>query len=209
MNKPLKAFEVRDNDEGHCTIQFATNSATARREGASELNVDWESVESCRRKPEFDSYAPGPVPPLVLIAHGWHFECSECYRQVSDDMGEDLEAEDLNPNDFVPRGHGKHGVFCSEACEEKHTEDLRLNKDAKAELLRIFNEKFPGATVQHVHVFGNKLEPSEPGFCGHRCSVSFTFPGATHGGSTFVYGDDDMCLVATGDVKAFNEWRDN
>ncbi|MGZ8220053.1 MAG: hypothetical protein ACXWT0_00245 [Methylobacter sp.] len=209
MKENLKAFEVRDRYEGNCTIQFATNGATARREGANELNCEWEDIESCRRKPEFDSYSPGPVPPLVLIEHGWSIECSECSRRVSDGMADELEDEDLNPDDFIPREHAKHGVFCSESCEEKHVEDLRLNKEAKAELLRLFNAKFPGATAQHVHVYGNKLEPTEPGSCGKRCSVSFTFPGATHGGGTFVYGEDDTCLVATGDVKAFNEWRDN
>jgi hypothetical protein len=43
--KPLKAYEVQERQEGYSTIVFATNSATARKEGAAELSIDWEDVE--------------------------------------------------------------------------------------------------------------------------------------------------------------------
>jgi len=67
-DKKLKAFEVRDNDEGNCVIAFATNGAAARREGGNDLNLEFEDVESCRRAPWADEYAPGPVPLHAYLA---------------------------------------------------------------------------------------------------------------------------------------------
>jgi hypothetical protein len=77
-DKPLKAYEVRDPHEGNCVIVFATNSATARREGAGELDTDWEGVESCTRAPWADEYAPGPAPLHATLAAGWQHECGHC-----------------------------------------------------------------------------------------------------------------------------------
>ena len=85
----LKAYTVHDGDDG-ATVIFATNSATARRQGANELDRDWTEVDSCRRAPQFDAYAPGPVPAAVLIDHGWRYECnrSGCSSWVySDEEG--------------------------------------------------------------------------------------------------------------------------
>lgn len=82
--KRLKAYYVTDGNDSSC-IHFATNSATARREGANEMGVDWEDVDSCNRRPEFDQFAPGPVPPAALIEAGWWFECSECQTHVTED----------------------------------------------------------------------------------------------------------------------------
>lgn len=124
MNE-LKAYQVREDYEGYAVIVFATNGATARRIGASELNTEFEDIESCTRQPLLDKYAPGPVPPLVLInEHGWWMECLECGRKVCADMADDLENEGLNPDDFEPLEHGEY-VFCSSACQQKHEDDKR------------------------------------------------------------------------------------
>lgn len=198
--KQLKAYEIREQCEGHCTVIFATNSATARREGANKLNTDWESIECCSRVQQFDQYAPGPVPPLVLIEYGWWFECSQCGRRVSEEMTEYLEEEGLNPDDFIPRAHGKCGVFCSASCEAKYHADKASNAAAKEELQKLVIAKFPGATIKHVHVSGTKLEPSEPHH-GFKCSAEFTFPDAKYG-ATFVYGQDEV-FVSNADVEKF------
>lgn len=76
--KPLRAYSVQTEEYG--CVRFARSGAQARREGASEMDVDWESIESCRRAPEFDQYAPGPVPDRALWEAGWRLWCVECER---------------------------------------------------------------------------------------------------------------------------------
>lgn len=205
--KKLKAYEVREDGEGYCTIVFATNGATARREGASELNTDWECIESCVRKPELDQYAPGPVPPMTLLEHGWWFECNHCGRRVSESMAEELEEDDLDPADFVPRPDGKSGVFCSASCECADHMEKRGREEAADALREVFEAKFPGAEILHIHVFdGPKLhKPERPEKGGGRYVVTFTFPGATHS-SQWNFGDDN-CWVPQIDVDAFKAWR--
>jgi len=200
----LKAYEVRDDGEGCCVIQFATNSAAARREGASELNTDWECIESCVRKPEFDAYAPGPVPPLVLIAAGWWFECLHCGRLASKDMAQDMEDDGLDPADFVLREAGKYGVFCSATCEAEHLAEERLKAAAVNALLEVFRAKFPEAEVVGAHVCGTRLQAREAQG-GMLASVSFAFPGGKYP-ATFEYGSDEV-WVSSIDRERFIAWR--
>lgn len=207
MGGTLKAYEVRDDGEGYCCVVFATNSATARREGASELGIDWESVESCCRAPHLDQYAPGPVPPLTLIEHGWRFECSHCGRRVSDGMSEELEDEGLNPDDFIPRPAGKTGVYCGAGCECADHMEERGREEAEDSLRQVFEAKFPGATVIHVHCYDGPLlkkkENADRGGVTH--SVLFSFPGGEYC-SRWNFGDD-VCLVPPIDQEAFKAWR--
>lgn len=191
----LKAYEVRDDFEGHCVIRFATNNATARREGAQELEIEWESVEHCIRKPEFDAYAPGPVPPTVLITHGWWQECRECGTRVEegacDENGDELELE--------PVDHGKH-IFCTPACRGIWFGKQRANQAARAALVELIHTKYPGCTIERIHVYGERLEHSEPGH-GIKVSAHFKFPGAQYG-ATYHFGDP-MTYVSSVDVEAF------
>lgn len=70
-------------------IVFATNSATARREGANDFGVEWGDVDTCRRAKKFDQYGPGPVPASALFADGWSLGCSGCEREFSSMMTRD------------------------------------------------------------------------------------------------------------------------
>lgn len=198
----LKAYEVREPDEGHCCIIFATNNAAARREGATELDVDWEGVEHCRRKPGYDQYAPGPVPPLMLIKDGWWFECHQCGRKIDEYMADELEHEGHDPADFVPVDYGNR-VFCCAACQAKFYAERRANAAAKVALIELFEAKFPGCTIKDVHVYGAKLEPRDDGG-GMKCTVSFLFPGARYG-ATYEYGTPEL-YVAQGDLPAYYNW---
>lgn len=86
--KPLKAYSVQGSDEG--TIVFAHHSIVARREGANELNLDFDQIESCRRAPELDQYAgQGFVSLRVLVEqHGWRTLCCYCEGRIySDEEG--------------------------------------------------------------------------------------------------------------------------
>lgn len=200
----LKAYQVTEPMDGHAVVVFETNGAAARRKGAAKLEAAFEDIESCCRVPEFDAYAPGPVPPLVLIDNGWWFECLECNRRVSLDMEEELEDEGLDPASFQPVEQGS-SVFCSSACQHKYETDKIKKAEAKAELERIFLEKFPGATVVSVHLGGHNLNDPYSGF-NSAVYVLFTFPGSKRGNCKWVYGEE-VCLISTGDLDAFQDWR--
>jgi hypothetical protein len=204
--KKLKAYIVTEDDEGHSCLIFATNSATARREGAGELGTEWDGIESCRRAPQFDEYAEiGTVPVMVLIEYGWWYECSHCGRRVHKGMEDDLDSEGLNPADFTPRPIDDYGAFCSESCECAHHMEQRGREEAADALLEVFEAKFPGATVVSVHVYnGPKLVENEPGRPIRNC-VSFTFPGSTRG-AQWSFGEP-FAMIPIVDVDAFKKWQ--
>ncbi len=86
----LKAFHVQDEwGEGHAVVVYHTSNAAARRIGCSEMDEPWERV-SCRRAPEFDQYAPGPVPGEAYMRAGWWQMCgySTCCTPVYPDEPE-------------------------------------------------------------------------------------------------------------------------
>ena len=203
MNKKrLHAYAVRDDGEGYCCVVFATNSATARREGAGELDTDWECIESCTRAPALDQYAPGPVPPMTLLEHGWWFECSHCGRRVSHEMTEELDDDGLDPANFVPRPSGEHGIFCSAGCECADHMDKRGQAEAEEALREVFEAKFSGAAIIRLHVYrGPKLNAEKKG----EANVTFTFSGAKYS-SIWEFGDE-FARVPLIDVEAFNAWK--
>lgn len=200
----LKAYEVRDDYEGHCVIRFATNSATARREGANELDIEWTSVESCQRKPEFDQYAPGPVPAQVLIEHGWWFECWHCGRRVTEDLKTEVWDEGLDPDEFEVVTDGR-AVYCSHTCQMTEWAERRANQAAHAALIELFEAKFPDCTIKGLHVYGQRLEYRQDKYSGMLCTVRFMFPGAKYG-ATYEYGNPSL-YVANGDIDAYHAWR--
>ena len=185
--KKLKAYQVHDGGD-HTVIQFATNSATARREGANEMGCEWEEVDYCNRKPEYDSYAPGPVPPLVLIKNGWWFECHHCSTQVNE----------YNEEDPIPAGDS---VFCSAACKAKDFAEQRSRDAALVALEEVFTAKFAGASSVDTYLAGHKLVPSSQFDPRYQYSpyamVTFNFPGGA-GVARWVFGDELVtCLLYT------------
>lgn len=210
MTEPLKAYEVREGGEGYCAVVFATNGATARREGASELGTDWEGIETCRRAPDLDQYAPGPVPAMTLLDHGWWFECGHCGQRVSHDMDEDDEREFLgDPADYQPRPAGNGGVFCSASCECADHMDKRGQDEAEAALIEVFEAKFPGATLVSLHVYrGPRLVPKTDYAKRVRSieyAVYFTLPGFENT-ATWEFGSSKVSVDAR-DLDAFHAWK--
>lgn len=110
MLKPLKAYSVQGNEYG--VIAFAASGVVARREGANELNIEFEDVESCTRMPGLDEYAgvKGGVPMKVLVEqYGWSQECGYCESRVYADA-------DCNPCRVWVSAEQ---VCCTAECAEK------------------------------------------------------------------------------------------
>lgn len=195
----LLAFQIHDGDDGWA-IRFANSGVAARRQGAAEMGTDFESIEHCKRAPAFDQCAPGPVPASALIENGWTIECSQCEREVSNDMFDALADEGLDPDDFDIVTEGQR-AYCSRTCQGEHHAWYRGRAAAKVALIELVESKYPGAEIKRIHVCGDKLESSEPGG-GMRCLAEFLFPGAKFG-ATFVFGDKSV-YVARADVEAFH-----
>jgi hypothetical protein len=198
MTKPLKAYMVTEDSEGHACIVFATNSATARREGGNELGVEWEGVESCKRSPEYDQYAPGPVPNMVLIDHGWWFECSHCGRRVSDDMAQEAEDDGLNPDNFEAVESGDW-IFCSHECLATDRLEKVQRKAAEAAMVEYVTTMWPQAIVTHVHVYGPRLEADRS------CYAMFSFPGSERD-AEWKFPEDTITIMKS-DLDAWNAYK--
>lgn len=131
---PLKAFCVTEEPEGQSAVIFAKHNVVARRQGAQELNTEFDSV-SCRRAPNFDSFAPGPVPVEALLQAGWRFECGHCCKQVT--------AQD-------PHAIVDEHVYCGSECAQAATAE----KNADDAHMTSFKEKVAGqapfASIQNA-----------------------------------------------------------
>lgn len=149
MDKKLKAYVVREDDEGSCAIVFATDSATARREGGNELNLSFEEVESCRREPAFDEFAPGPVPLHATLAAGWWHQCSNCDvrfeqkgRYGDGDPGDGDDREDA----FEPVRSSGGSNYCSPTCLMKGWAERRNRESRKHAAIEAAATRWPNAT---------------------------------------------------------------
>lgn len=208
--KKLKAYMVREDGEGNCCIVFATNNATARREGAEEIcSGEWEAVESCRRAAEFDQYTPGPVPATVLIDSGWWMTCRGCEVRVDADnyeAFEKLDDEDAEPPTPVDADDLRN-VYCCQACKASDEAARRLRLVAGANLLEAFEARFTGATVVGAYADGPRLE-SRPERNGSHCSsshVDFRFPGGKY--TARWYFGDSLVTISKMDLDALHSWR--
>ena len=201
--KPLLAYEVREPGEGHCAIRFATSGAAARREGANELDCGFNEIEHCLRKPQFDQYAPGPVPHAVLIEHGWWFECNHCSQRISEDMQQEAEdeGEEHEHLEVVTDGDA---VYCSQSCVMGEFVERRAQKAAQAALIEFFAVMYPDCKIGSIWVSRAPLQG--PDRLGHaQALLYFKFPGAQHD-ATFTFGEDCM-RISPDDRPAFHAWR--
>lgn len=114
VSPAIKAFAVTEHDENTGAIIFAKHAIVARRLGANEYAGGELSYVSCRRAPWADAYAGRPIPARVMIANGWHFECSECDQRID----EDYLYDNRLPLDGVIGTQHSH-VFCSKRCARR------------------------------------------------------------------------------------------
>ena len=144
-DKPLKAYVVREAHEGHCSIQFSTHGVTARRQGALELNVDFEDVESCTRAPQFDQYAPGPVPLHATLEAGWWHTCCGCECNFDVD-GRSGDVDDWREDEFEPVSDGRDHHYCSHACLMEEWQERRERHRQEAAAIEACQTAYPEAT---------------------------------------------------------------
>lgn len=172
-DKKIKAYQVQGDEYG--CIVFATNSATARREGGNELGLEFEEVESCRRAKWADKYSgvKGGVPPMVMIENGWWQECAHCGHQITiEDIDDGFEGEDGNIIKLNPVENG-HIIYCNQDCFDREMK-LRAQHDAKADEFKIkVTSLRPDLTFKE---FNGKWPQCY-------CKASFIFEGAKQGGS--------------------------
>lgn len=185
----MKAYTVRETYGDGCCVRFAEHDVVARREGANELDVDFESVE-CRRSPEFDEYAPGPVPDSVLVEHGWWFECVQCSQRISNEpTDEDGEPIELSPI------YERNRIFCSQKCKEALDAERAADKARADAVAKAALAKWPGITIRYTNGYA---EPA---------TVSFLFPGSE--GTAMWLLDASTVSVEKRDVEAWHKFAES
>lgn len=191
----LKAFAVTEDDENTGAIYFAECDIVARRLGANEFASGDIAYVSCRRAPWADAYAGTAVPARVMIANGWHFECTGCGGRIDEDF---LEDRGLTVEGVIGTQSGK--VFCCSRCARKH---MSLQRRRTAEERRaieafkaIVRRRFPDADFcdepdgglfrgrHHAYVV-----PTPGGWHWQQVIVAFRFPGMSVGPAHFVMND--------------------
>jgi hypothetical protein len=216
----MKAYAVTDSYEGGGDIYYAVHAITARRAGADEYSEGNLSGVTCKRAHWADEFAPGPCPKLVMIDHGWSFECHGCYSRLSCDGVEEHDSDGrghIDRNRFVElRG----GVFCTAECRAKERSERarlkRLQRRAVNDLVSALSQKLPEARAikRNKNRFANpyaSVERQDDGsFVIKECIVGFEWPGMKDGHGTFGFrkaGEEPYVEICRGDIPAWDAWR--
>lgn len=193
-NKKIVAWMVRDDCEGHACIVMHHHGIAARREGANQLDIEFEYVD-CSRAPQFDQYADqGKVPTMVLLEHGWWFECSHCGCSI---MAEQLEETKDTPLDKVVIA-GDH-VYCNQDCKDKFDNE-RAERQAKFERFKeTVQQARPDLTFTDFQGGGSWIT----------MSAKFSFPGSRYGGSVSDFEANGKLewFIANGDKAAWDAYE--
>jgi hypothetical protein len=149
--------------------------------------LHFENV-TCRRAPEFDSYAEaGKVPVLDLINAGWWFECVECSTMVSADL------EDEDGNELSPVYVGGH-VYCSQKCRDSFDNQRQAEAARKQEVIDRALAKWPGIEITYASGYDRDTY------------ASFKFPGGQYN-ATWRLGAD-VVSVTVADQEAWKAYQE-
>lgn len=209
----LKAYAVQEEDENTGGIVFAKSNAQARREGSQAFGDGDFNWGRARRAPWADPYAPGPVPPLVMIDHGWWFHCLGCDRRVTDDSFGYEDDYEIGPERAVEVGNC---VYCSPECKCTHELNRALRERAEASAVSRaranIKRMFPGATFADGYEHGHAYAvPFMGGYTARSLRVHFNFPGQTIGPALYAIDGvlaEPKITVCKGDVDAWDQWRE-
>ena len=161
----IKAYHVQEDCEATCCIVFDTNGASARRRGASELGVEWESIEFCRRARWADRYADrGDVPPQAMIEQGWWLTCGCCGNRIEQDLIDD-------PDDDCAPVYVGNWVYYNAAHHDSEVAEIKERRDTELAVRAEAEAKFPGIeVVRHFEGKGGNQVPGVamrvPGLAG-------------------------------------------
>lgn len=164
----LMAFQVDEGHGGESVVVFARCRNDARHIGAAQIGIGYVEVESCRRQPDLDVFAPGPVPALALLERGWWFECSHCAATVS--------GERRRPDQAPCESEGR--IYCSRGCRALDHAKERHRDAAEAALVELVTTRYPQATSIRVRVASTTLERDDAAFGASW--ASFRLPGFRH-----------------------------
>lgn len=212
----LKAYyiEIKEGWESQGEIVFAKSEEEARgRAGAIGMG-DYDEVDSCTRRPEFDKFAGlGYIPLKEKFEHGWTgIECDWCYREISDSAIDNYEDEleeweiykneegdsELPPEPYNPQFEGRNLSFCCTNCQtkwhERRNKLTQLKVATQANLETLYSE----CTVKYA---GNNYGD---------CTVSFdlTVPGLQYK-VTYESNHPDTMLVSKCDVEAWKQYKES
>lgn len=188
----LKAYKVREPDEGNCVIVYADKNVVARRQGAVELGCEFDEVESCTRAPWADQYAPGPVPLHASLAAGWRHGCCGCGCEFDADGICGLEDDDQPEID--PVQDNKAMAYCSPGCMMASWQKRQAQKAREAAAIEYCLSRWPDALRLWPYKCG-----AGAGFDPDACSV--LLPGLKNPVS-WVFGSS-IAAVAQIDVPEF------
>ncbi len=195
MQPQLKAYAVHGYDAA--AIVFATNGATARRQGGIEIDAEFEEVESCCRAHWADPFAEtGQVPPMAFIENGWRISCGCCGRWIDQDGIDDEEESNGEPMAPVAVGGW---IYCNAACHDQEVAELKERQDTEIATRQEAAAKFPGCEVLSYHVTACTPKPDKP-------TVMLAVPGLKKP-ATWHRGED-MVSVDQDDVEAWNRYRE-
>lgn len=217
MKHDMKAFTVLENDECTGAIIFAKHAIVARRLGANEYAGGEFGAVSCRRAPWADAYVERKLPARLMIAHGWHFECSQCDARITEDYLYDMNL----PLEGVIGSQHTH-VFCGTRCARKYYSIQRRRKAEEQRAIETFKEKvrqrFPEAdfcdepdagsfrAAHHAYVVAGRA-----GWQWRQVSVAFRFDGMKIAPAHFSVMDGNNPPAAQytccpGDKEAFSAY---
>jgi hypothetical protein len=191
--KPLKAYHVGEDSDGHQVIVFATSGAAGRRIGGNELNLMFEEVNFCRRAPWADEFAGQPfIPAKAYHDQGWWMPCNHCEEQLYDDD----EDDDGNPRQIVY--DGQH-AYCDQGCKDARDREI-AEHNAKGEAFKAkVLEARPDLTFTKWSIGWPRVTQT----------AEFTFPGSQYGGSVCDHdGDGKLELyIALTDQDAWDAYE--
>jgi hypothetical protein len=200
----MKAWIIREPDDGECAVVFNNHGLAARREGANAINREFDEVE-CDRAKQYDQYAElGYVPQKVRLADGWWFECLYCNSRVAEDLeNEDDELIDIEQVIEV----GRDMVYCNAKCQEAHTAQKAEINQRHQKYMEKLRTLYPDLTFyeKEGYFYLNKY-PS------YTCELFVDFPGMKHGPASLRVQDvrkDSQkpgWHCAFGDKEAFETW---
>jgi len=219
----MKCFQVTTDwaDDEDTRLYFAKSHIEAKRRYVNEFGYGNEIAGvSAVRKPEWDDFAPGPIPPLELIDAGWWFECLQCNELVNSD----LEGED--GRDLEPVEHGCDSVFCSPACASRFEWEMAFRKRWHRRLMIGMSQKlaamfpdaapFPDDGSLRNHTY---IAHEHGGWRVRQVILSFAFPGQKIGPATLRLDrqhpratDDNRSLkiyCCNGDRQVFEAWSES